>query len=128
MSAVSASLRRAVFVLMGVLALQVVLTGLAPPFEGASGDVLRIVAYGAPTRWASSGLGADLGLSKGTMHPTTAGTPVPPEAATGGMYNDLMWTHDRTHVLVAAAVLLRIAVTTVLAAIAILGRRLRSLR
>ncbi|MFX0578042.1 ATP-binding cassette domain-containing protein [Nocardia nepalensis] len=119
-SACSKSLRQAVFVLMAVLALQVVMTGLAPPFEGAPGAVLRMFAYAAPSRWASAGLGADIGLA----------APAPPgsAAAQANPFTDSIWTHDARHVETAAAVLVVIAVAATASTIRVLRRQLLALK
>ncbi|WP_433734387.1 ATP-binding cassette domain-containing protein [Nocardia sp. CA-129566] len=113
-SACSKSLRQAVFVLMGVLALQVVMTGLAPPFEGGPGEVLRMFAYAAPSRWASAGLGSDVGLT--VADPAT------------NPFKDLIWTHDLRHVETAAAVLVLIAVVAIASTIRVLRRQLLALK
>ncbi|WP_433191719.1 ATP-binding cassette domain-containing protein [Nocardia sp. CA-107356] len=113
-SACSKSLRQAVFVLMGVLALQVVMTGLAPPFEGTPGRVLKMFAYAAPSRWASAGLGADIGLT--VPDPNT------------NPFKDLIWTHDLRHVSTAAAVLVVIAVVAIAVTIRVLRRQLLALK
>ncbi|MEV6341533.1 ATP-binding cassette domain-containing protein [Nocardia vinacea] len=117
-SACSKSLRQAVFVLMGVLALQVVMTGLAPPFEGTPGAVLRTFAYAAPSRWAAAGLGADIGLTDGTDPPPGQQKP----------FADLIWTHDLHHVETAAAVLVVIAIVATALTIRVLRRQLMALK
>ncbi|WP_063045657.1 ATP-binding cassette domain-containing protein [Nocardia pseudovaccinii] len=117
-SACSKSLRQAVFVLMGVLALQVVMTGLAPPFEGTPGAVLRTFAYAAPSRWAAAGIGADVGLTDGADPP--AGQQKP--------FADLIWTHDLRHVVTAAAVLVVIAIIAAASTIRVLRRQLMALK
>ncbi|WP_433761838.1 ATP-binding cassette domain-containing protein [Nocardia sp. CA-135398] len=117
-SACSKSLRQAVFVLMGVLALQVVMTGLAPPFEGTPGAVLRTFAYAAPSRWAAAGLGADIGL-------TGAADPPPGQQKP---FADSIWTHDLQHVETAAAVLVVIAIVATASTIRVLRRQLMALK
>ncbi|MFE9319582.1 ATP-binding cassette domain-containing protein [Nocardia sp. NPDC052278] len=117
-SACSKSLRQAVFVLMGVLALQVVMTGLAPPFEGTPGAVLRTFAYAAPSRWAAAGIGADIGLTDGADPPQGQQKP----------FADLIWTHDLPHVATAAAVLVVIAIVATAFTIRVLRRQLMALK
>ncbi|WP_169811258.1 ATP-binding cassette domain-containing protein [Nocardia anaemiae] len=117
-SACSKSLRQAVFVLMGVLALQVVMTGLAPPFEGTPGAVLRIFAYAAPSRWAAAGLGADIGLTGGADPPPGQQKP----------FADSIWTHDLHHVETAAAVLVVIAIVATASTIRVLRRQLMAMK
>ena len=94
-SAVSRSLRAAVFVLMSVLALHVVLTGLAPQFVGSTAWFMKDIAAFVPSRWASGGLGADYGLTQSRPAPTGAGgaTSIPSPFA------DAIWTHDTWHCL-----------------------------
>ncbi|MET3805283.1 ABC-type multidrug transport system ATPase subunit [Nakamurella sp. UYEF19] len=97
-STVAADLRQAVFVLMGLLAAEVVLTGLAIPFPpGTSGDVLRMVSTLVPTRWAASALGSELDLNAVPTR-TDSLSPSP-----SGL--DAIWSHDLTHFWTAVGVL-----------------------
>ena len=120
-STLSKSLRQAVWFLMGVLALQVIMTGLAPPFEGAPGKVLSAFSYFTPSRWAAAGLGADTGI-----HPMPVdSSPVPPESIP---FDDAIWTYDKAHVFTAAVALVIITVVALGAAIWILRKQLLSKR
>jgi ABC-type multidrug transport system ATPase subunit len=132
-STVAKSLRQAVFVLMGILALQVVMTGLAPPFEGTPGKILKALAVLTPSRWASAGLGADNGLT--LCHPASGsgspgvpcvpnpgGAPVPGKV--GSPFADSIWSHDTAHVWQAAGALAVIAVVALTVSVWILRRQL----
>jgi len=127
-STVAGSLRQAVFILMGVLALQVVMTGLAPPFEGTPGNVMKWMAMLTPSRWASAGLGADNGLLEAKLVDAPALPATAPNAPPGQLmpspFSDAIWTHDPSHVYTAAAALVAIAVTALVAATIVLRRQL----
>jgi hypothetical protein len=136
-STVSKSLRQAVFVLMGILALQVVMTGLAPPFEGTPGNILRAVAVLTPSRWASAGLGADNGIT--LCHPASgsgpAGAPcvlqpgAPPVAGqVASPFADSIWSHDMPHVMEATGALVVMATVALIATVWILRRQLLARR
>jgi ABC transport system ATP-binding/permease protein len=124
-STLSKSLRQAVFILMGVLALQVVMTGLAPKFDGGAGEVMKVIAYFTPSRWASAGLGANHGLIESNPL-TPAGVPgAPPQASQNPFASDHIWTKDWVHVLTPAAALLFMAVVTIAAAALLLRKQLQ---
>lgn len=152
-STVSKSLRQAVFVLMGVLALQVVMTGLAPQFEGSSGRVMKVIAYFTPSRWTSAGLGADHGLLKRIdVGPLTVGQLAQRDNLPLGQYltlqqqsalddqlktlsqsqpspfKDGIWQHDALHVYGAAAALVVICVVALWATVFLLRRQLMATR
>ncbi|MBV8180855.1 MAG: ATP-binding cassette domain-containing protein [Mycobacterium sp.] len=152
-STVSKSLRQAVFVLMGVLALQVVMTGLAPQFEGGSGRVMKVIAYFTPSRWTSAGLGADHGLLKRIdVGPLTVGQLAQRDNLPLGQYltlqqqsalddqlktvsqsqpspfKDGIWQHDALHVYGAAAALVVICVVALWATVILLRRQLMATR
>ena len=120
-STLSKSLRQAMFILMGVLALQVIMTGLAPPFEGPPGKILSAFSYFTPSRWAAAGLGADTGI-----HPIPVdSSPVPPESIP---FDDAIWTYDKAHVFTAAVALVIITVVALGTAIWRLREQLLSKR
>lgn len=121
-STVAANLRQAVFVLMGLLAAEVVLTGLAIPFPpGGPGDVLRMVSTLMPTRWAASALGSELDLN-GTPS-SIRGASSTPVASPFAL--DAVWTHDLSHYWTAVAVLVGGTVLLALIASQVLSRQLR---
>ena len=136
-STLSKSLRQAVFILMGVLALQVIMTGLAPPFDGTPGKILKAFAYFTPSRWAAAGLGADAGIgvtkavpaqplpAPSGRHPAPIDPSVVPP---GGPFDDAIWTHDTAHVFTAAGALVIITVVALGATIWILRKQLLSTR
>ena len=153
-STVSKSLRQAVFILMGVLALQVVMTGLAPQFDGGSGKVMKMVAYFTPSRWTSAGLGADHGLLKGIdMGPLTVDKLAQSQNVAANEhltlqdrlalndqlsafgptkqpspFKDGIWQHDVLHVFGAAAALVVICVVALGCTILLLRRQLMATR
>ena len=152
-STVSKSLRQAVFVLMGVLALQVVMTGLAPQFEGGSGQVMKVIAYFTPSRWTSAGLGADHGLlERIDVGPLTVGqlaqrenlpldqnltlqqqSALDDQLQTLGRsqpspFKDGIWQHDALHVYGAAAALVVICVVALWGTVILLRRQLMATR
>ncbi|WP_172800700.1 ATP-binding cassette domain-containing protein [Mycobacterium sp. IS-1496] len=134
-SAVSKSLRQAVFILMGVLALQVVMTGLAPPFEGAAGEVMKVLAYFTPSRWSSAGLGANHGITRsfyvdpGTGKPLAAGeSPDALSQVQPSPFQDAIWSHDASHVYLAAAALIVMGLTALIATALVLRRQLMAPR
>lgn len=126
-STVSASLRQAVFVLMGVLALQVVMTGLAPPFQGTPGKVLEALAVFTPSRWASAGLGADVGITAahraGDVSDVSNPT-VPPDQLIPSPFQGVIWTHDPAHVATAAVALVAMTAVSLTITVWILRRQL----
>lgn len=115
-STVSDSLRQAVFILMGVLALQVVLTGLAPIFSGTRGSIMSAIAVFTPARWASAGLGADSGILE--SRPVNDGLVQP------SPFDDEIWTHDALHVYTGALALIVITLAALAGATAVLRRQL----
>jgi ABC-type multidrug transport system ATPase subunit len=150
-STIAKSLRQAVFVLMGVLALQVVMTGVAPQFDGRAGGVMRVVALFTPSRWSSAGFGADRGLlEKIDMGPVTVrqmagGLPLdqyltPEQQAAldaqlkaqphiqASPFKDQIWQHDALHVYGAAAALVVIFVVALCLTIFLLRRQLTATR
>jgi ABC-type multidrug transport system ATPase subunit len=131
-SAMSKSLRQAVFILMGVLALQVVMTGLFPQFVGGAGKVMRVLAYLTPSRWTSAGLGANYGISSKvyldpqTHEPLTAGALVPAGSQPqDSPFTDEIWTQDSAHVYTAAAALAVFGVIAIIGTCLLLRNALR---
>ncbi|MGV9713223.1 ATP-binding cassette domain-containing protein [Gordonia sp. NPDC003424] len=134
-STVSRSLRQAVFVLMGVLALQVVMTGLAPPFEGKPGDVLKAVAYLTPSRWSSAGLGADHGITRSFFVDSNTGKPLAAGVAPNQLsqrqpspFQDGIWSHDASHVYTAAVALVILGIVALIVSTWLLRRQLARTR
>jgi hypothetical protein len=136
---------------MGVLALQVVMTGVAPQFDGRAGGVMRVVALFTPSRWSSAGFGADRGLlEKIDMGPVTVrqmagGLPLdqyltPEQQAAldaqlkgqphiqASPFKDQIWQHDALHVYGAAAALVVIFVVALCLTIFLLRRQLTATR
>lgn len=118
-STVAANLRQAVFVLMGLLAAEVVLTGLAIPFpSGGTGDALRIVSDVMPTRWAAAALGSETGLDA----PPKRLAGAPEQAFISPFDTDAIWAHTVGHfwtaigVLAGGTVLLALVAAQVLSA------------
>ncbi|MFC8428071.1 ATP-binding cassette domain-containing protein [Streptomyces sp. NPDC057253] len=110
-SATSRQLERVTFVLMGIVAGLVVLTGLLIPLGDASEPgtgVLSAVSLGAPTRWGVAALGADVDLNQFRSRPP-----------------DAMWNHDASHVAEACAALGLLAMVFVALAALILTRQTR---
>ena len=119
-SAFSPNLERAVFLLMGTIAVLVVLTGLLIPLgqpSGVGGHTLATVSQFAPTRWGTAAIAAYLGY-------------VPIELLDQGIRTttDRLWEQDAEHVLRALLSLLALAVTYALAAARLLARQARRLR
>ena len=131
-STVSTSLRQAVFILMYILALQVVLTGLAPPFQGTPGMILEHLAVFTPSRWASGGLGADNGITvarrAGDLPPETRPPNMPPDQLVPSPFKGGIWAHDVPHVLTAAGALVTMTAVAVIATVWILRRQLLARR
>jgi ABC-type multidrug transport system ATPase subunit len=102
-STVSTSLRQATFVLMGVLAAQVVLTGIALPL--AAGSALSWISFVAMSRWSVAGFGSDINIDCVDRHLTRpCGPDVVPDA---------MWRSDMAHLWTAALVLIGLSVLTI---------------
>ena len=138
-STLSKSLRQAVFILMGVLALQVIMTGLAPPFEGTPGKVLKALSVLTPSRWAAGGLGADIGIGIPPTEPSQQlsappgahPAPVHPSAVpidSTPFPNQGIWYHDAAHVYTAAGALVIITVVALCITIWTLRKKLLSTR
>jgi ABC-type multidrug transport system ATPase subunit len=127
-STLSKSLRQAVFILMGVLALQVVMTGLAPKFEGDAGKVMKVIAYFTPSRWASAGLGANHGLIESNPLAPAGAPGAPPVQSPKPFGDDDIWTKDWVHVLTPAAALLVMATVSIAAAALLLRKQLQKTR
>jgi ABC transport system ATP-binding/permease protein len=137
-STLSKSLRQAVFILTGVLALQVIMTGLAPPFEGKPGEMLRHLSVLTPSRWAAAGLGGDIGIAVPSTMPSQqlpvppGGHPVPANRSAvpidSSPFNDAIWFHDASHVYTAAAALVIITVVSLGITIWTLRKKLLSTR
>jgi ABC-type multidrug transport system ATPase subunit len=130
-STLSKSLRRAVFVLMGVLALLVEMTGLSPRFEDAAGKVMSAFAVLAPSRWASAGLGADVAIldAPGGKVPDNAPPgALPPPNPLSQSKGSWVWTHDALHVWIAAGALAAMVVLALVLSVWILRRQLRARR
>jgi ABC-type multidrug transport system ATPase subunit len=107
-SAAAPRLDRAVFGLMGAIALLVVLTGLLIPLGNPSsvgGDVLSALSQVTPTRWGTAVITAEIGY-------------VPNEVLDvgGTVSDDPLWGHDFQHVGVALAALASLGVSYLLVA------------
>lgn len=121
-SSASRTLDRAVFLLMGTIAVLVVLTGLLIPLgnpKGVGGHVLATVAQLAPSRWGAAAVAAFIGYV-----PNEALEPIPGQRT---LVDDL-WTHDGGHVLVAWGSLVVLALTYTLLAAQLLVRQARRRR
>jgi ABC-type multidrug transport system ATPase subunit len=119
-SAASRSLERAVFLLMGSIAVLVVLTGLLIPFghpSGFGGHTLATVSQFAPTRWGTAAVAAYIGF-------------VPIEVIdVGGRATSDPWWVQNTHDVVTALVSLTVlALIYGLAAAHLLARQSRRRR
>jgi hypothetical protein len=120
-STLSKSLRQAVYILMGVLVLQVIMTGLSPRFVAWPGEVLRNFSYLTPSRWAAAGLGADTGIHPMPVDSGAAPTDLSP-------FEDAIWTHDAKHVYTAAGALMIITVVSLGVTIWVLRKQLLKTR
>lgn len=110
-SAVSRSVEQAVGLMSASLAALVILCGAVVHFGNATGFArgLALVAYAAPTRWATAGLAAMANANQ-----------------LGGTSSDPMWLSDTSHTLVPLAALLALAIFYILVAVAVLQHRLPS--
>lgn len=107
-SATAPRLDRAVFMLMGVIAVLVVLTGLLIPLadpSGVGGHTLSVVSQFAPTRWGTAAIAAEIGY-------------LPNEVldAGGTVADDPLWTHNPHDVTVALLSLLVLGLSYALVA------------
>jgi ABC-type multidrug transport system ATPase subunit len=119
-SAASPRLDRAVFLLMGTIAVLVVLTGLLIPLwhpSGVGGHTLSMVSQFAPTRWGTAAVAAHIGF-------------VPIEMLDRGIRTtpDPWWVQDRNHVAGAWLSLVVLALTYGLVAAQLLTRQSRRRR
>jgi ABC transport system ATP-binding/permease protein len=119
-SAAAPRLDRAVFGLMGVVALLVVLNGLLIPLGNPSsigGDVLAALSQLAPTRWGTAAIAAEMGF-------------VPNEvmARGGTVSDDPLWGHDFHHVVVALMALVALGGSYLLGAAELLVTQSRRRR
>lgn len=119
-STASPSLERAVFLLMGSIAVLVVLTGLLIPLgdpSGVGGHTLATVSQFAPTRWGTAAIAAYMGF-------------VPIELLDQGIRttSDDLWVQNAHSVLTALLSLTALALTYLLAAALMLARQSRRRR
>jgi ABC-type multidrug transport system ATPase subunit len=119
-SATSASLDRVVFMLMGVTATLLVVTGVMIPLghpSGAGAHILSILGQFTPTRWGTAAVSAYIGF-----------VPLDVLDSGGTTTNDSLWTHDTHHVATALVALALMSIMYVLAAAFLLSRQLRRRR
>jgi ABC-type multidrug transport system ATPase subunit len=119
-STASPSLERAVFLLMGSIAVLVTLNGLLIPLghpSGFGGHTLATLSQFAPTRWGTAALAAYVGY-----------VPIYVIDAGGRITSDAWWTQDTHHLVRALLALVVLAAAAAVSAAELLSRQSRRRR